>query len=94
MYELKPHQIKAAKEAARILRELFVVYIMGEPRIGKSLIALEIIAQCAPLLKPKLQGKRALILTRKNAIEGWRKFADHISPPLARQIIGGLSALK
>lgn len=83
MHTLKPHQIKAAKEAARILRELFVVYIMGEPRIGKSLIALETIAQCAPLLNPKLQGKRALILTRKNAIEGWHKFADHISPPPA-----------
>lgn len=67
--ELKPHQIEAVNKARPILDKLALVYIFGQPRIGKSLISLE-------LAKP--YGK-ALVLTKKNAIKGWLAYKEFYS---------------
>ena len=66
--EFLPHQITTAKKALSILSDLGVVYINGQPRSGKTATALRV-AETAKL-------DRWLILTKKNAIEGWTKFIE------------------
>jgi hypothetical protein len=68
---LKPHQINAVQQAAPILRKKGLVYIFGQPRVGKSLIALELYKQNPP----KAQG-RCIVFTKKNAIADWAKYQE------------------
>lgn len=65
--ELKPHQYEAVRKAFPILFDKNLVYIFGQPRVGKSLISLE-------LAQP--YGK-ALVLTKKGAIKDWEKYRDY-----------------
>ncbi|EGV1470908.1 hypothetical protein JF110_001633 [Campylobacter jejuni] len=67
--ELKTHQKIASAKAKKILVKHNLVYIFGYPRIGKSLIALETCKEY----------KKILVLTKKNAIEGWLKYRDTYS---------------
>ena len=69
---LKPHQINAVQQAAPILRKKGLVYIFGQPRVGKSLIALELYKQNPP----KTQG-RCIVFTKKNAIADWQKYHEY-----------------
>lgn len=62
--ELKDHQKKAIEKARKIMAKHNLAYIFGLPRVGKSLIALGV-------FKDK---NRVLVLTKKNAIEGWLKY--------------------
>ena len=66
---LKPHQQNAVAQATPILRGKGLVYIFGQPRVGKSLIALELFRQN----KPKENGK-LVVFTKKNAIADWQKY--------------------
>lgn len=68
---LLPHQIETVQKARPILLEKGNVYIFGPPRIGKSLIALGLYQITKEFLKGT---KRCLVLTKKNAIEGWQKW--------------------
>lgn len=62
--KLKPHQLKASKKASMILSKKKLCYVFGPPRVGKSLIALETMKDF----------KSVIVLTKKNAIEGWTKY--------------------
>ena len=64
-----PHQIIKSNEALNILNNLGFVYIQGKPRSGKTLTAI--------LTVEKLdEVKNVLVLTKKNAFDGWHKFID------------------
>lgn len=69
------HQIEKANEAYALLKELKYVYINGQPRSGKTLTAILVAEKCKNV-------ERVLVLTKKNAIEGWKKF---ITPNLTKQ---------
>lgn len=68
---LKPHQTEAVEKAAPILKSKGLVYIFGQPRVGKSLIALELSKQCIP----KQPGK-TLVFTKKMAIIDWLQYNE------------------
>lgn len=68
---LKPHQTEAVAKAAPILKSKGLVYIFGQPRVGKSLIALELSKQCVP----KQPGK-TLVFTKKMAITDWLQYNE------------------
>lgn len=63
-FTLRPHQVEAIKRAKPILNDRRLVYIFGQPRIGKSLISLELAKEYG----------RALVLTKKNAIPDWQNY--------------------
>ena len=65
---MKPykHQIIAAEAAIRILKQYGYVYIFGQPRCGKTLTAI--------LIAEKGNIKNVMVVTKKNAIDGWLKF--------------------
>lgn len=67
-----PHQVEKANEAVKILKELGYVYINGQPRSGKTFTSILIAEQCEKV-------KCVMVLTKKQAIDGWLKF---ISPDL------------
>lgn len=69
------HQIEKANEAYKILKELKYVYINGQPRSGKTLTAILVAEKCKNV-------EKVLVLTKKNAIDGWLKF---ITPNLTKQ---------
>lgn len=69
--ELKHHQLEAVDKAIPILKENGLVYIFGQPRIGKSLISLEITKN----LPPKIPG-RTIVFTKKSAINDWLKYKE------------------
>lgn len=75
-YEPKPHQTKAIDEAHKIVKKKGLVYIFGQPRVGKSLIALGVVNKLRE--STRLKGK-ALVLTKKNAIEDWLKYEDPLA---------------
>lgn len=85
-FTLYPHQTAAAAQAAQVLLSHGLVYIMGEPRVGKSLTALQTIENVREALlndptrpdKSRYQLK-SLVLTKKAAIEGWAKYSQHFS---------------
>jgi len=62
--DLYPHQKKMMQEAYEILINYLLVYIVAEPRTGKTLTAIF-------LLKDKY--KNILVLTKKKAISSWLK---------------------
>lgn len=61
------HQIIAAEAASRIMKQYGYVYIFGQPRCGKTLTAI-LIAE----MSTKVES--VMVLTKKNAIDGWKKF--------------------
>ena len=63
---LRPHQIAASKKASEIIKKKKLCYVFGPPRVGKSLIALETMKEF----------KSVLVLTKKNAIDGWKKYTS------------------
>lgn len=69
---MKPyrHQIIAAEAAVRILKRLGYVYIFGQPRCGKTLTSILVAEQGT-------QVKNVMVLTKKNAIDGWLKFTQN-----------------
>lgn len=75
---MKPykHQIIAAEAALRILKRCGYVYIFGQPRCGKTLTAILIAEQGT-------QVKNVMVVTKKNAIDGWLKFTE--SPDLTKK---------
>ena len=70
---LKPHQIEAAAKATSIIESKGLVYIFGQPRVGKSLISLEIAKNYRNLLKTKV---KTLVFTKKMAIGDWLQYKD------------------
>lgn len=68
---LKPHQTEAVAKATPILKSKGLVYIFGQPRVGKSLIALELSKQCIP----KRPGN-TLVFTKKMAIIDWLQYNE------------------
>lgn len=63
---LKQHQIEAVNKSSPLLQKNNFVYIFGEPRIGKSLIALEI-----------FKDKNPLVITKKGALNDWQKYQNY-----------------
>lgn len=63
---LLPHQKQKSTEALKMLKEKNICYIFGEPRSGKTLTALETIVNFS-----NKDNFKCLILTKKNAINGW-----------------------
>ena len=59
------YQVAAANSAADILKKHMIVYLAMEERTGKSLTAI--------LLAEQLEVERVLIITKKNALGGWRE---------------------
>lgn len=72
-FELKPHQKLATDRAKEILKQLGLVYIFGQPRVGKSLISLETERQLKASLKT---GGRLIVFTKKAAISDWLKYKE------------------
>lgn len=70
-FALMPHQQRAVMLAKPILKRFGLVYIFGQPRVGKSLISLQILRE----MPPKAQGK-LIVFTKKNAIADWLKYAS------------------
>lgn len=68
---LKSHQTEAVAKAIPVLKSKNLVYIFGQPRVGKSLIALELSKQCIP----KAPGK-TLVFTKKAAIKDWLQYTN------------------
>ena len=68
-YEPLPHQIEKAKECLEVINKLGIVYLQGSPRAGKTLTSILV----AEGLKDV---KRVLVLTKKNAISGFKKFIN------------------
>ena len=62
MNQLRQYQIDIAQQAAKILKEKYIVYISAEVRCGKTLMALETARLC--------KVKNVLFLTKKKAIDG------------------------
>jgi len=58
-----PHQDELARRGLAILREHMLVYLACEERTGKTLAAI--------LMAEELNIKSVLVLTKKNAIDGW-----------------------
>lgn len=65
--KLLPHQQKAVEISLEKLNKYNFAYIFGEPRIGKSLISLEVF---------KNQNK-VMVLTKKGAIKDWLQYKEH-----------------
>ena len=70
---LKNHQIEAVAKATPILKSKGLVYIFGQPRVGKSLISLELAKNFKNSLKT--QGK-TLVFTKKMAITDWLQYKN------------------
>lgn len=66
-YEPLPHQIEKAKECLEVINKLGIVYLQGSPRAGKTLTSILVAEQLEDV-------KRVLVLTKKNAISGFKKF--------------------
>lgn len=72
-FALKLHQNEAVKQTIDVLKRLNLVYIFGQPRVGKSLISLETVEQ----LKPKILTKgRTIVFTKKAATTDWLKYKE------------------
>lgn len=66
-YEPLPHQIEKAKQCLEVINKLGIAYLQGSPRAGKTLTAI--------LVAEGLEDvKSVLVLTKKNAISGFKKF--------------------
>ena len=66
-YEPLPHQIEKAKECLKMIEEKGMTLLAGEPRSGKSFTAILVAEQLEDV-------KNVLVLTKKNAISGFKKF--------------------
>lgn len=66
--QLKEHQINCARQALSVFTRKHTVYVFGPPRVGKSLIALEIAV--------KGGYTHPLVLTKKAAIKGWEQYSN------------------
>ena len=66
-YEPLPHQLEKAKECLKIIEEKGMTLLAGEPRSGKSFTAILVAEQLEDV-------RRVLVLTKKNAISGFKKF--------------------
>lgn len=62
-----PHQIQKSREALEIIKELGICLIQGEPRSGKTLTSILVAEELIDV-------SRVLVLTKKNAISGFKKF--------------------
>lgn len=62
--ELYPHQKKLLKEADSILNEKGLVYIVAEPRTGKTLTAIFLVMNIF---------NKILVFTKKKALSSWEK---------------------
>ncbi|HED5116014.1 TPA: hypothetical protein R4958_001416 [Campylobacter jejuni] len=69
---MKPlsHQIEKSKELYELLKNLGYAYLAGKPRSGKTLTAILTCEMCNDNIQ------KILVLTKKNAIEGWNKVLD------------------
>ena len=63
-----PHQIEAANKLYVLLKKYGYAYLQGQPRSGKTYTAI--------LVGERSKANNILILTKKNAISGWKKFID------------------
>jgi len=63
-----PHQEQAANELYKLLKTKGYAYLQGQPRSGKTYTAI--------LVAEMSKAKNILILTKKNAINGWTKFIN------------------
>ena len=72
--ELMKHQIEAVEKAYEIMYSKNLVYIFGQPRVGKSLISLELVDRLQKNTKLK---KKAIVFTKKNAIKDWTKYTNY-----------------
>ena len=70
-FELKQHQIAALEEAYRVISQYKLCYIFGQPRVGKSLIALALAKKYFHNLG---QQAKIIVFTKKNAIKDWEKY--------------------
>ena len=68
MITLHPYQAKAANDVEAILRAHRIAYLVGEPRVGKTLTAMEVVRS--------LGIKTALVVTKKKAINSIEKDRD------------------
>ncbi len=66
-YEPLPHQIEKAKECLEVINKLGIVYLQGSPRAGKTLTSILVAEGLEDI-------KNVLVLTKKNAISGFKKF--------------------
>ena len=64
-----PHQIQKSREALAIIKELGICLIQGEPRSGKTLTSILVAEELIDV-------SRVLVLTKKNAISGFKKFIN------------------
>ena len=64
----RPHQIAKAEEAYKVLSENMIAYLAMEERTGKTLAAL--------LVCEKIKPTNFLVVTKKNALEGWKDTLD------------------
>ena len=62
MSDFKPHQIAAGEQLVAVLKQHGVVYLQGEPRVGKTRTVFYAVN--------KLPVQRVLFITKKNAIPG------------------------
>ncbi|UOF81427.1 DNA or RNA helicases of superfamily iI [Caudoviricetes sp.] len=69
------YQIELAKQAYAILAQHALVYLACEERTGKTLTALLVANSCSNV-------SNVLVVTKKNALEGWNKTLIAYSPNL------------
>lgn len=69
---MKPlkHQIEYSNKLYDMLKERGYAYLAGKPRSGKTLTAILTVEKCNDNVK------KVLVLTKKNAIEGWNKVLE------------------
>ena len=66
-YEPLPHQIEKSKECLKMIEEKGMALLAGEARSGKTFTAILVAEQLEDV-------KNVLVLTKKNAISGFKKF--------------------
>jgi len=75
---LRPHQLKAANAAFKLLQEHGMVAIFGLPRTGKTRAAIRTAELAA--------ARNVLVMTKKAAIPGWEKELNATNPTFTRLV--------
>lgn len=68
--ELREHQKVLVSKCLDVLKSKHLCYLAAEERVGKTLVALDLIYQLCDI------SQTALILTKKKALEGWLSSID------------------